>query len=85
MYKVVGLRVSLFFKLGEENKGGFKCLFFPSLKGFFFGCGVLVNKGVLINGIVKGDGFLNELVFSKSYFLGGVGWLRKKGGGGYSF
>ncbi len=39
-----------------------------------------MNKGVLINGIARGDFFLEELFFSKSYFLGGVGSLGKKGG-----
>jgi len=46
---------------------------------FFLDVGVLVslkNKGVLLSGIGRGK----EFFFSTSYFLGGVGWFRKKGG-----
>ncbi len=55
--------------------------FFPlSLKGgFFFRCGglsELENKGVLLSRIGRRG---KEFFFSRSYFLGGVGWLGKKG------
>ncbi len=61
---------------------GFKYFLF-SLSRVFFGHGVLVNKGVLLGDIGRGDFFL-ELLFPRSYFLvewDGVGWLGKKGGG----
>jgi hypothetical protein len=47
--------------------------FFISQGFFFYKCGVLVNlknKGVLLSGVGRG----------RNYFLGGVGWLEKKGG-----
>jgi hypothetical protein len=65
----------LFFKkLGEKSKLGLYIYIY--LKGFFFGCKVLVNKDVLLGDVVRSDFFFEELFLE----LGGVWGLGEKWG-----
>jgi len=54
MNKVASLGISFFFKkswVRSAKEVKVQQIFFLSQGGFFFGCGALVNKGVLLGGI----------------------------------